>query len=443
MRTKRHLHIRPRAIAGGVLIGAVLALSGCRQVQPWSTSEFQSLFDGHSLAGWVMENSETPSYGVTNGSLYCVPGGKGKLFTEKEYENFILRFEFKLAPGANSGIGIRAPLRGHTATLGMEIQILDEAAAAAGSLGPLRPEQYHGSIYDVVAAQQGALKPPGEWNSEQIIADGRTITVIVNGVTILETDLNAIDDPATIIRHPGLFRERGHIGLLGHGDYVEFRNFQIRELPRPTAWKNFVPLFNGTDLSGWKGSVGDPRKRAALSPAALAAAQTRANEQARAQWRVEAGALVYRGTNTDNLSTEKDYVNFELVADWKIEPEGNSGVYLRGTPQVEICDPFTGGTATAVRSGSGGLLNNRTNANQPLLTADHPVGEWNRFRILMAGDKVHVFLNDELVVNGVTLENFWQRDLPVLPFGPIELEARRTPVWFKNLYIRELYSPKS
>ncbi|MCO5051998.1 MAG: DUF1080 domain-containing protein [Verrucomicrobiae bacterium] len=431
--------------AGLALIVVAMALSGCRQVRPDSSSNhsFRPLFDGHSLTGWVMDNPEEPSYGVTNGSIYCRPGGKGKLFTEKEYENFILRFEFKLDSGANNGIGIRAPLRGHTATLGMEIQILDETAAKEGRWGQLRPEQYHGSIYDVAAAEKGALKPVGEWNSEQITADGRKITVIVNGITILDVNLNEIDDPAKIARHPGLFRECGHIGLLGHGDYVEFRNFQIQELPRKTERKDFVSLFNGQDLTGWKGSVGAPPKRAALSPADLAAVQTRANEQARANWKVEAGALVYRGTNTDNLSTDKDYVNFELVADWKIEPEGNSGVYLRGTPQVEICDPFTHAAGGSEGGGSGGLINNRTNANQPLLLADKPLGEWNRFRIIMVADKVHVFLNDQLVVNGATLENVWQRDLSVLPFGPIELEARRTPVWFKNLYLRELSPPKS
>jgi hypothetical protein len=106
---------------------------------------------------------------------------------------------------------------------------------------------------------------------------------------------------------------------------------------------------------------------------------------------------------------------------------------------VQIGDPFTQPAKSGTEAGSGALVNNRTNVNKALVLADKPVGEWNHFRIIMVGEKVHVFLNGELVVNGVTQENVWQRDLPVLPFGPIELEARRTPVWFKNFYLRELH----
>jgi hypothetical protein len=178
-----------------------------------------------------------------------------------------------------------------------------------------------------------------------------------------------------------------------------------------------------------------------MSPAVLATAQAKADDLARASWKVEDGALVYRGTNFDNLCTMKDFVNFELIADWKIEPHADSGFYLRGTPQVQIWDPFTPPPKSGSEVGSGGLYNNKTNAAKPLLVADKPIGQWNQFRIIMAGEKVHVFLNGELVVNGTTLENYWQRDLPVLPFGPIELQAHKSVVWFKNLYIRELDTP--
>jgi len=424
----------------GLLVAVAAGLlAGCKTNQPWVNTGFHPLFDGQSLTGWVLVNTNGPGYGVTNGVIYCARGGGGNLMTEKEYDNFILRFEFKLEEGSNNGIGIRAPLQGDAAYLGMEMQVLDEVAADKGKWGKLKPEQYHGSIYGVVAAQKGALKPAGEWNTEQITANGRQITVVLNGVTILDTDINDINDPIKIARHPGLFRARGHIGFLGHDDYVEYRNIQIRELSHKATPEGFTPLFNGENLTGWKGSVGDPKKRATMSPLDLTVAQSRADELARANWKVESGALVYRGTNLDNLCTVKDYVNFELVADWKIEPEGDSGIYLRGTPQVQICDPFTQPAKNNTEAGSGALINNRTNVSKALLLADKPVGEWNHFRIIMAGEKVHVFLNDELVVNGVTLENFWQRDLPVLPFGPLELEARRTPVWFKNLYVRELH----
>lgn len=434
------LRISCRLAAMILLALTVALLPGCR-TQPWVDREFKSIFDGQTLNGWKLMDQKGDGYGVTNGVLYCTKGGGGNLLTEQEYENFILRFEFKLEEGSNNGLGIRTPLEGDAAYLGMEIQILEEGAADKGKWGKLKPEQYHGSIYGVVAAKKGALRPPGEWNTEEVVANGRQIRVIVNGIEVLDTNLNEINDPAKIAKHPGLFRERGHLGFLGHNDYIEFRNIRIKELPRTRSTEGFTSLFNGNNLAGWKGLVGDPKKRAAMSATELAAAQTKADVVAQTNWKVEGGALVYRGTNYDNLVSAKDYVNFELLADWKIEPYADSGFYLRGTPQVQIWDPFTQPTKAGSEVGSGGLYNNKTNASKPLLVADKPIGEWNQFRIIMAGDKVHVFLNGQLVVNGVTLENYWQKDLPLLPFGPIELQAHKSVVWFKNLYVRELHSP--
>jgi hypothetical protein len=423
-------------------VGALL-FSGCKTAQLGIGPGFTEIFDGQTLNGWKVMGQKGDGYGVTNGVIFCAKGGGGNLLTEKEYENFILRFEFKLEEGSNNGLGIRAPLDGDAAYLGMEIQILEEGAAEAGKWGKLKPEQFHGSIYGVVAAQKGALNPPGEWNTQEVIADGRRIKVVVNGRMVLDTDLNDLNDPVKISKHPGLFRERGHLGFLGHGDYIEFRSIRIRELPRAGGRtpEGFASIFNGNNLAGWKGLVGDPKKRAAMTPAALTEEQVKADELAKANWKVEDGALVYRGTNYDNLCTVKDYVNFELLADWKIEPYADSGFYLRGTPQVQIWDPFTPPVKSGNEIGSGGLFNNQTNESKPLLVADKPIGEWNQIRIIMAGDKVHVFLNGQLVVNGVTLENYWQRDLQVLPFGPIELQAHKSVVWFKNLYVRELHSP--
>ena len=409
---------------------------------PQREAGFTSLFDGQTLNGWTLVGKHGDGYGATNGVLYCARDGRGNLFTEQEYEDFILRFEFKLEDGSNNGIGIRAPLEGDAASLGMEIQILDEGAAERGRWGRLHPEQFHGSIYGVFAARKGALKPPGQWNTEEITARGRHIKVVVNGITVLDANLNTMSDPLTLAKHPGLFRERGHIGLLGHNDYVEFRQIRVKALPRgkdaSPGTEGFTALFNGKDLTGWKGLVGDPKQRAMIKPAALVAAQTQADNLMRANWQVEDGLLVYRGTNFDNLCTVKDYANFELVADWKIAPYSDSGFYLRGTPQVQIWDPYTQPIKAGNELGSGGLYNNLTNAAKPLVVADKPVGEWNRTRILIVGDKVHVFLNDQLVVNNTVLENYWQRDLSLFPIGPIELQAHKTPVWFKNIYVREL-----
>ena len=190
---------------------------------------FVALFDGKSLDGWQIVGQKGRGYVVENGLLVCPADGGGNLFTTKEYSNFILRFEFRLFEGSNNGIGIRAPLEGDAAYKGMEIQILDDGAAIYR--GKLRPAQYHGSIYDVVPARQGFKKPTGEWNSEEITAKGRSITVILNGTTIVDADLDSVRDPAVLAKHPGLARSGGHIGLLGHGTRVEFRNFRIQELP--------------------------------------------------------------------------------------------------------------------------------------------------------------------------------------------------------------------
>ena len=443
---------QPRTL---VATGVIALFAGCTPQRPYAGFAtqrdsvatpreigFMSLFDGQTLKGWTLVGKHGDGYGVTNGVLYCARGGGGNLFTEKEYEDFIIRFEFKLEDGSKSGLGIRAPLEGDAAFLGMEILILDDVAAERGRWGKLHPDQFHGSIYDVVAAKNGALKPPGEWNTEEITARGRQLKVVVNGITILDTNLNTVSDPLTIAKHPGLFRERGHIGLLGQNDYLEFRQIRVKELPRTKNAKarpeGFTALFNGDDLTGWKGLVADPKQRATMKPAELTTQQAQANELMRANWRVEAGLLVYRGTNFDNLCTTKDYANFELVADWKIAPYSDSGFYLRGTPQVQIWDPFTQPTKSGSEVGSGGLFNNQANPAKPLRVADKPVGEWNRTRIILVGDKVHVFLNDELVVNNTVLENYWQRDLSLFPIGPIELQAHQTPVWFKNLYVREL-----
>ena len=173
-------------------LSSLALLTGCATAQ--NEPGFTSLFDGHSLNGWTLVGKHGDGYGVTNGVLYCAKGGGGNLFTEQEFDDFILRLEFKLEDGANNGIGIRAPLAGDAAYLGMEIQILEEGAAMRGKWGKLREEQYHGSVYDLIAAKRGALKPPGEWNTEEITARGRHIKVVVNGSTILDADLNSVTE---------------------------------------------------------------------------------------------------------------------------------------------------------------------------------------------------------------------------------------------------------
>jgi len=402
---------------------------------------FTPLFDGESLKGWKMMGQHGEGYSVKNGNIFCAKGSGGRLYTENEYANFVFRFEFKLDKGSNNGVGIRSPFEGDAAYVGMEIQILDDYAEGYSKL---RPAQYHGSIYDVVPAKRGALKKAGEWNEEEITAQGRKIKVVLNGQTIVDTDLNDVTNPATLMKHPGLIKDKGHIGFLGHNDYIEFRNIRVKELASKekdnTAPEGFVALFNGKDLTNWKGLLkspnDNPAKRAKLSPGELAEAQAEADQSMRAHWKVVDGALEFDGKGR-SLATAKDYGDFEMLVDWKIKEKGDSGIYLRGSPQVQIWDP-NDEKGNKRKLGSGGLFNNQKNPADPLKMADKPIGEWNRFRILMVGEKVHVYLNNELVVNNTTLENYWERDKPIYPTGQIELQNHGNNLWFKNVYIREL-----
>lgn len=213
-----------------VIVALVMGLAGVGLLAQGDAADagFVSLFDGRSLAGWRLVGGTGPGYVVRDGILVCPKEGGGNLFTEREYADFVLRFEFRTEPGGNNGVGIRAPYEGDPAYQGMEIQILDDGHELYK--GKIRSEQHHGSIYDVIPARTGYLKPAGEWNTEEIRADGRRIRVTLNDVIIVDADLDTVREPAVTTRHPGLARTTGHIGFLGHGSLVEFRNIRIRTL---------------------------------------------------------------------------------------------------------------------------------------------------------------------------------------------------------------------
>ncbi|MCG3127261.1 MAG: hypothetical protein CHACPFDD_02119 [Phycisphaerae bacterium] len=197
---------------------------------------------------------------------------------------------------------------------------------------------------------------------------------------------------------------------------------------------DWIPLFNGKDLTGWKGLVspdGGPPARARMKPDELAKAQQAADEKMRSHWSVKDGVLVFDGKG-DSICTERDYGDFELKVDWKLEADGDSGIYLRGSPQVQIWD------ASKHPEGSGGLYNNQKNPAKPSTRADRPVGEWNSFRIRMVGERVTVYLNDTLVVDNVVLENYWERDKPIYASGQIELQNHGNTLYFRNIAIREI-----
>ena len=201
----------------------------------------------------------------------------------------------------------------------------------------------------------------------------------------------------------------------------------------------FVSLFNGKDLTGWKGLVGNPIMRAKMSDTALQTAQAKADLKMKEDWVVKDGLLNYTGNlRGENLATVKQYGDIEMFIDWRIQEKGDAGIYLRGTPQVQIWD--TSRREVGAQVGSGGLYNNQKNVSKPLVVADNKVGEWNTFHIIMKADKVTVYLNGILVTDHIALENFWNRTLPLFVKEQIELQAHGTFVSYRNIYLRELPS---
>jgi hypothetical protein len=210
-----------------LLFSVQLFLFGFKLTGQANENGFEILFDGTNLDQW---EGNKVDYVIENGILALHPENKGggNLYTTKEYSDFDFRFEFKLTPGANNGVGIRTPLNGDAAYAGMEIQILDNDAEMYKNL---HDYQFHGSVYGVIAAKKGFLKPTGEWNSQQIIAKGNRIKVILNGVTILNGDIAKAAENGTPDHqeHPGLKNKKGHIGFLWHETPLQFRNIRINE----------------------------------------------------------------------------------------------------------------------------------------------------------------------------------------------------------------------
>ena len=189
---------------------------------------FELLFNGKNLDGWIGNKTD---YVVEDAVIVIHPdkGGSGNLFTEQEYADFIFRFEFQLTPGANNGLGIRAPKEGDAAYKGIELQIIDNTA---DKYKDLEEYQYHGSVYGVIPAKRGFLKPVGEWNEQEVVVTGDTIKVILNGEIIVDGNIKVARKGGTLDgkKHPGLKNKKGYIGFLGHGDVVRFRSIKIKEL---------------------------------------------------------------------------------------------------------------------------------------------------------------------------------------------------------------------
>ncbi|HTI59161.1 DUF1080 domain-containing protein [Mucilaginibacter sp.] len=219
----------------------------------------------------------------------------------------------------------------------------------------------------------------------------------------------------------------------GDGDYEReaIKKF-VAEMPKDDG---FVDLFNYKDLTGWKGLVENPIVRSKMDAATLAKAQQKADSVMRKGWYVKDSILNFTGEG-ENICTIKQYRNFDMYVDWKIEPKGDAGIYLRGSPQVQVWD--TSRVDVGAQVGSGGLYNNQAHESKPLKLADNAIGEWNSFHIIMKDDKVTVYLNGVLVVDNVVMDNYWDRKLPIFPKEQIELQAHGNHVYYRDIYLKEL-----
>jgi hypothetical protein len=189
---------------------------------------FVPLFNGKDLTAWKVYDGKPDSWAVEDGLLVCTGKGGGWLGTNRDYANFVMRLEYRLGPAGNSGVYLRAPESGHISRVGMEIQLLDDRDPKYAQLDFY---QYTGSIYHVVPPTRRAGKPAKEWNSIEIRAEGRRVRVAVNGIAVVDADLDReMRDPEVAKEHPGLARRSGRLGLQNHHDRIEFRNIRVREL---------------------------------------------------------------------------------------------------------------------------------------------------------------------------------------------------------------------
>src|SRR5687767_5340435 len=202
----------------------------------------------------------------------------------------------------------------------------------------------------------------------------------------------------------------------------------------------FTPLFNGKDLTGWYGLNADPRTIFKMSDQERAAFREKSMEDVRKHWTVEGDELVNDGHGA-YLTTEKDFGDYELLIEYKTVPKADSGIYLRGVPQVQIWDHTDASQkSNGADKGSGGLWNNSKGAagKDPLVLADKPFGEWNKFRIIQVGARTTVYLNDKLVVDHAIMENYWDRKKPLWQKGPIQLQTHGGEIRWRNVFIREI-----
>lgn len=345
-------------------------------------------------------------------------------------------------------IDIVIPLIGNTAT---------STAALEASLGIIERSSWPAEHKILKLQKVYELSPYPHTKAQVVekIGQHRNIYALLTVGELLDVPTNSIQNAAALavmnIVMPGPQNDDGMTDSLAiaylkqaqevvrgpDSEYFkENINTYINSIP-DDAPRGFVSMFDGKTLDGWHGFVANPLQLERMSDSEIEEKLKAANQRMLNHWWVEDGMIHFKGDG-QNLVSDKEYGNFEMLVDWRIGDEGDSGIYLRGTPQVQIWD--TSRTDVGAQVGSGGLYNNQTHPSKPLKVADMPIGDWNHMRIVMLDENVSVWLNGELVVDNVVMENYWDRSIPIFPTGPIELQAHGTDIAFRNIYVKEIPS---
>ena len=413
--------------------------------------EFVSLFNGRNLDGWVNVNCAPETWTVRDGMIICSGIPTGVMRTEKQYENYILELEWRhMKKGGNAGLFIHSddlPAPGKPFTRAIEVQILDgrnsENSTSHGDMfaiqgATMTPDKPHPGGGMRSLPDERRCNPAGRWNHYRVESRNGTATLAVNG--------------KVVTRGFHFNPRKGYICLESEGSEVHFRNIRICELPgsNPPADvvaqkdRGFRSLYNGLDLRGFKQTPGN-----------------------KGHWRAKDWILDYDGRatgNDRNLWTEEEFGNFILIVDWRLPDKpkienvpvilpdgseatdadgkqltvavmdaGDSGIYLRGVSksQINIWNwPVGSGEIWGYRKDNNMPPDVRRGAT-PILNADNPVGQWNRFEITVIDDEVTVLLNGKTVIH--------QARLPGLPErGRIALQHHGDHIQFANIYIKEL-----
>jgi hypothetical protein len=386
---------------------------------------FAPLFPPDNLEGWKVsdwsdlrtpQKVEGTPWKIEKGVLYGL-NKRTWLASPQQYGDFILKFESQISTGSNGGLGLRFPLEGDPAYVGMEIQIVDHEVYYGGQS---RPEQRTGAIYDEIAPSKEVTKPPGQWNSWEITARGSRISIVLNGQKIIDADLSC-ETKARQEKGPALAERplKGHIGFQNLNGTIIFRNIMIK--PLDGGDKEFVPLFNGKDFTGWVNVNCAPET-----------------------WTVKDGIIVCSGIPTGVLRTEKQYENYVLELEWRhTKKGGNTGLFIHSDAITAVGQPFTRSIECQIMDGNGGDMFAIHGAaltpgtphpkgwTRALPTEDrtNPAGQWNHYRIENRNGTAALAVNGKVVTRGFHLNP---------RKGYICLESEGSEVHFRNIRIHEL-----